>query len=324
VPFYLGGYDRARGSYYDVAFPLFARWGERDRHRAVLLNGYLVRDRASWDFGLAPLLYFGANRAGGGYAYLFPLFWHRRTPERNTTVVLPAYYSGGRDGYDLGLAPVFFHGRRTDGRHYVHVAPLFWHWGGKDEEGTVVLPFGFSHRHRDRYARAITPLFYQWGDRRVGKSLLFPLAYFERQGPSSLFLSPLVVSHVDAVAGQQRLVVFPLFWRFASRDSQVNVAFPFWWDFSLRRASSRLTILFPLGFRYDKRDETMTMFLNVAYTRGKGRFADAWSFYFVPLLELASFNPQHFKWQALLGLLGRERQGRLARWRIFYFWTNPS
>jgi hypothetical protein len=324
LPFYMGGYDRTRGSYYDYVFPFFARWGERDRHRAVLLNGYFMRDAASWDFGLAPLLYFGANRAGGVYTYLFPLFWHRRTRDRSTTVVLPAFYSGGRDGYDLGLAPIFFHGSRTDGRHYAHVPPVFWHWGAKDEEATVVFPLGFGWRERDRYARAVTPLFYQWGDRRVGRSLLFPLAYLEREGASSLFLSPLVVAHVDAVLGKQRLVVFPLFWRFASRDSQVNVAFPFWWDFHQRRAPSRLTILFPLGFRYDRRDETMTMFLNVAYTRGKGRFAGAWSFYFVPLLEMASFNPQHFKWQVLMGLLGRERQGKLARWRVFYFWTDPS
>jgi hypothetical protein len=323
-PFYFGGHDRARGTYHDVVAPFFARWGDPAGRTTVVLSGFYRRGYDGYSLGLAPIFFHGRGTDGRHHTHLAPLFWHWGTRDRETTVVLSGFYRRGRDGYDLGLAPLFFHGRSTDGRHYTHVVPLVWRWGSRHEAGTVVFPLGFGYRHRDRYARAVTPIFYQWGDRRSRKSLLFPLAYLEREARGHLFLSPLVVSHVDAVEHKQRLVVFPLLWRFASRDSQATVAFPLWWDFSSRRPASRLSILFPLGFRYDKRDETMTVFLNVATTRGKGRFAGAWSFHFVPLLELASFNPEHFKWQVLLGLLGRERQGRLARWRIAYFWTDPS
>ncbi|MBI5481663.1 MAG: hypothetical protein HY906_22595 [Deltaproteobacteria bacterium] len=291
LPLYFGGRDRRRGAYHDVVMPLFARWGERDRHRTMVLSGYYARDATGYDVGLAPLFFHGRRSDGSQYTHLAPLFWH---------------------------------GRRADGSHYTHLAPLVWHWGSRNEEGTVVVPFYVGFRSDDRYRRAVTPLFYQWGDRRVRKSLLFPIAYLAREGASSLFLSPLVVAHFDAVEQTQRMVVFPLYWRFATRDSSVNVGFPLWWDFRYRRRGSRLSILFPLGFRYDRRDETTTMFLNVVYTRGKEGFPDAWSFHLFPLFDLASYNRDHFKWQVLMGMVGRERQGRQARWRIVYVWTDPS
>ena len=102
------------------------------------------------------------------------------------------------------------------------------------------------------------------------------------------------------------------------------MGFPILWDIQSRTEHTRLSVVAPFGFRWDKPSETTTVVLNTAYTRGKGEHAAAWSFHLFPLFDVASYNPDHLRWQVLLGLLGHERQDEQSRWRFLYVWTNPT
>ena len=66
------------------------------------------------------------------------------------------------------------------------------------------------------------------------------------------------------------------------------------------------------------------MLLNAAWTSSRGKRGDEWSFHLFPLIDLASGGDDSFQWQVLGGLLGRQREGSLHRWRLGYFWTDPS
>jgi hypothetical protein len=297
-PFYYGGRRQFEhtATYYDhVLPPLFMRWGSSEEHNLVVGPFYRLTGPRSSRFGLFPIYLGGREKSAArtsSYDHVLPpLFMRWGDGSRRTTAVLSAFYHRGPGGYDVGLFPIFFHGARArEGTSYTHVPPLLWHVGAPRSSTTLLLPLFLHSRNGDRH----------------------------------LFVSPLVIEHRDPAAHARSLVVFPLLWHFAGPDGTVNVGFPLWWDFHQARRGTRTSVLFPFGFRRVTRDETTVMVLNTLVTRGKGRFAAAWSFHFVPLVDLARYNPRHFKWQLLLGLLGHESEGPLGRWRIFYVWTEPS
>jgi hypothetical protein len=343
-PFYLGGRGLDRGGSYDAVLPpLLIR--ASDRYESTLWAGLVYHHRTHWErqTHVLPLFYRGRDvQRETYYDVLLPLYARFGDRASQTTVLGPGYVHTRPGHWAAGLVPLVFAGAdaRARSSYLAVLPPVFAHWRDAGSESTLALayfdarrphsrtraliPLWVEHREADRLTRAVTPLFWQWGDAAAQRTLLFPLVFHERRGTSRLFLAPLIVSHVDTALDVRRLVLFPLWWRFQGRDGDVNVGFPLWWDFQARRRGTRLSIFLPFGFRRDTADETTTMVLNVLYTRGKGGYADAWSFYLFPLVEVASYNAQHLKWQLLLGLVGHERQGRLARWRVGYFWTDPS
>src|SRR6185436_10406755 len=111
-----------------------------------------------FDAGILPLLFFG-HEDGRGYGYLAPLIWARKTPDRTTAVVGPAYYDAQKNGdWAGGFAPLLFFGRRGAQRYDVAL-PLFYHLTGPDRATTVVFPY-VHDRHGAATTDALLPLFY--------------------------------------------------------------------------------------------------------------------------------------------------------------------
>ncbi len=349
LPFYAAGRNTGpdgTGSYDLVLPPLFMRFSDSQSSTTVLLPGFYSHSQVGWSLGVVPFLFLGRNeQTGEHYTFVPPLFWQWGGAKDSTTLFLPlGWHRSHVHGSSTGILPFYFAGDDGAEHYRAILPPLYMSWGDGATETTVsllyfnrtrpdgytrgVIPFYAESRKNDEYVRMITPLYWQWGELDADRGLLFPLAYWQREGPSSLFLSPLVVRSVDGDAHKKRLVVFPFWWQFDSPDSSVNVGFPLWWDFKWKDAEAqdkRLSILAPLGFRYEKPDESTTLVLNTYYSRGKGKNSAAWSFHFFPLFSLDRYHADHFKWQALLGLVGREREDQLSRWKyLWFFWTDPS
>lgn len=344
-PLYFGGRGTGENGdgYYDhVLPPLFMRWGGATTSTTVGFPFYYSSSPDGYHLGVMPLLFMGRHDMGERhYTFVPPLFWRWGSRAEDTTLVLPfGWHKRGVSSSSTGIIPFYFAGEDGPDHWRAILPPLYINWGDSATETTValtyfnrtrpdghtrgVLPFYVESRSDDRWFRMVTPLFYQWGDFDSSRALLFPLAYYERQGAESLFLAPLVVSHRNDDEQKRRLVVFPFWWQFKGPDSDVNVGFPLWWDFRWHDEGKRLSILAPLGFQYETPDETSTLVLNTFYSRSKDRKKGGWSFYFFPLLSLETIHEDHFKWQFLYGLIGKEREFEKSRWRVFWVWTDPS
>ncbi len=107
-------------------------------------------------------------------------------------------------------------------------------------------------------------------------------------------------------------------------DVDARVVAPFWWDFSYKDTNTRLSTVFPFYWRYEPPDETTHVLLNVVYSHGQSSLGPSWSLHVFPLLDLASYHPQHFLWQVFAGMVGHESLANSDRWRIGWVWTDPS
>src|SRR5262249_15192803 len=137
-----------------------------------------------WDAGLAPL-YFGGRHGDSYYhAVLPPLLsmWGDRDSTRVLSLAPLAYYARGKDGWDLGIAPLYFVVRARS-CSYDRVPPLFarcayaaphtlvagtfyrrTHEGSGDWDAGLA-PLYFGGRHGDSYYHAVLPpLLSVWGD----------------------------------------------------------------------------------------------------------------------------------------------------------------
>lgn len=193
-----------------------------------------------------------------------------------------------------------------------------------DEQGVAagLVPLWFSSEHGESRWDVVTPLFYRRKAPDSTQLMLFPLFGYSATRNSSLLLSPLFV---HSRSGElERTVVAGLFWRLKGPDTDTTVAFPFWWDVRSPKSGTRLSTVFPLYWRYEKPGEVTHAFVNLMYSYGMTPRGPSWSFHFFPFLDLASYNPQHFLWQIISGLLGHEIQDEQHRWRIAWIWTEPA
>jgi hypothetical protein len=218
------------------------------------------------------------------------------------------------------VAPLYFDFREPGsstqvfGPYFKHQDPTGWHAG--------LAPLFFSGQHGDSEYQLVPPLFLRQvqGDRK--RITLLPLFDYLETKTEKQFLSPLFVYSGDSE--YERTVALGLYWRFRGPDADTQVIFPFWWDFRSNEKNTRLSTFFPLYWRYEKPDETTHLLLNMMWSYGQSKLGPSWSFHFFPLLDLASYNPNHFLWQVLTGLVGGERQGELHRTRIVWVWTEPK
>jgi hypothetical protein len=243
APIFFIGRDEAKR--HAMLLPLFSWWRDDDTGRQLTAVGPLyVRTNPpthGFDVGLLPLLYFG-HETGRGYGYLAPLLWFRKTPDRTTAVVGPAYYDKKSDGdWAGGLAPLLFFGRRG-GERYDVALPLFYHLTGPQRSTTVVFPFV-----HDRRGEAITdtllPLFYL--KRAPHETLLAtPIGGFHKNGGRAFGLIGPYIYKADAERGSSTHVLFPIAFAHRSPQYDLTAIVPLFWR--VRNGAATDTVLFPL------------------------------------------------------------------------------
>ena len=110
APILFFGHDGTRR--HAAVLPLF--WWSRDSATGKQLTAvgplYVRQDPRvhAVDVGILPFLHFG-HEDHRAYAYVAPVFWFKKSPERTTVVLGPIYGSKAKNGdYDGGLAPLAF------------------------------------------------------------------------------------------------------------------------------------------------------------------------------------------------------------------------
>lgn len=211
-----------------TAFWPFLFYDYRNAARTKIDQVYLLgarRVRGSVDQGMV-LNYVWARDAGQEFRTLFPILWHRRTPERTLDVWGPVYRRHDRPSAVAN---------ETNAVEQIHTGffPLVG-WGGTPLSGAIRSSylFPFYHYSRSPSSRGLLTLpASRWveGDRRSGHALLyfydhdpahrldgfFPLATLSRSDQGSR-RSVQLLTFFDRQAGDDRFqTLFPLYgyWR---------------------------------------------------------------------------------------------------------------
>ena len=155
-----------------------------------------ANDTTSWIF--PPLLTYVKRKSDGYHnAVVFPLFWHFKDAEKQTTVFLPLLYYAKRPatktvvvlplfGYrrdehntkSLFVLPLLFWSRNYGygGRERV-LFPLFWHFQSAERSTTVMFPL-FIHARRPNYTVTVVPFIGAFWTSKKGKSTLVLNTYY--------------------------------------------------------------------------------------------------------------------------------------------------
>ncbi|MEK6607797.1 MAG: hypothetical protein AABZ30_09070 [Myxococcota bacterium] len=317
--------SRRTESSHTVVFPLFWRFTDARAKTATTVFGPIFRrrDGARAGFGLLPFFWtfgdpsgersvtvlplfhvktnptatrvwtlpFGIGRSvERSYDWVTPLYWRSidRAAKTTTLVLPPLLYYGnwGPTGRTDSALLVFFHQKRIEGRTVV-AFPLLWHFDDyHDTATTLLVPLWLRYRvHRDDTT-----------------THLFPWLMWLRTHPQGT-----------------DLVVLPLFYRFAKRDSAVAVLFPLYWDFKGR--DRRTTVAFPLLVRVDRPDSDTWLVLNtwLRFFKREGGY----QLIVFPLFEWARIRPKDLRVELFFGLVGYERIGRSRFVKLFWFFDVP-
>ncbi|MCC6749625.1 MAG: hypothetical protein IT371_18310 [Deltaproteobacteria bacterium] len=301
-----------QGVHADVLFPLFWRWHSPRRRLEVAGPWFRHRTATTHTSGLFPLALYRRNEERS-YLGAAPLFYyeHRFREQERSVIWGPLYFKTYREGYATGLFPLFFH-KRTPERRYTVITPLIWHFASPQAQTSTTFLGPFFYRRKanarafgllpllytgtdgagDR-TTALFPLFYHrkelarralytplfgvdrsperkrfyaaiyWHERGEKRDLdlFFPLALRLRNHDAqatSVFAFPLYFGRWSPARSFHLL--FPVVWRWRGIDTSATVVFPFIWDVHDRH-QARTTVVFPFVMRRRDHEERSTAYL---------------------------------------------------------------
>lgn len=232
-----------------TVLPLFHFAREGSRRAAILpllLSGFNLDPSKKYSQGLIGGLFYWHTDQEFRSRALFPLFYHRASPARSFTWVLP----------------LNFHWRRHDDSKLM-ILPLLYRQSSPDRARAISLvpPFYYQRKEKRSHFFAL-PFFYRQSD---GKRTFFlggPFYHSTWPGGHSWGLFPLIFTSSSRLTAYR--ILFPIVWQFASRYHNFTLAGP---AFYYRRGSKLTTGLFPLGLyhRDRKAGESMAMLLPLFY-----------------------------------------------------------
>jgi hypothetical protein len=293
-------FEDPSGFHYAMAPGFFTVANAAGDRRALLAGQTFVYKSAdAWKAWSAPF-YFGAEDATGGYHVLPPLLSghaHDEASGSHATVVAPlAYASWGDRRAQTTLAGPWFDHQATQAT-------------GEKTSIRGLAPVWLDAREDDRFLQAYSPLFWRWGDDDAQRAL----------GPGIWYAKD--KSSAD-------LIVFPFYWDIERPSFDVTMAGGVYWRFGWRKdrgeGADRSLLLTPGYARYEDEDETLHVAGPVAFSGGKGQHKDAWAVHLGPALSLYSYHADHFRWKALMGVLGYEREGDTEQFTFFFVKTPPT
>lgn len=194
---------RERTTAFGPVVPLFVRM--RDE----------ANDITTWVF--PPLLtYVRRSPEGGTIAVTFPIIWHWKSPDRQTTVIFPlAFYAKRPATMSVGVMPLFVYRRDEQDNRSLMVMPLLT-WarnGGDGSRERVVFPFIWHFKSTERQTTVVFPLI--WHARRPNYTVtvFLPLGahWTTEKGNSTLVLNTYVYKGTGAYKGAWSFQFWPLF-----------------------------------------------------------------------------------------------------------------
>jgi hypothetical protein len=338
MPFYFGGADHD-GSYHIIPPLLFASahaphggftfapgfWQDRrpDRTITLALQTRAEFSKDKWVLWSVPL-YFGGGDNKGHYHLLPPLLSGERydkTTGDYFRVIAPALHASWKDEH--GLTAIT--GPWIDSRDNA---------GGRTK---ALVPLYAGTENNAGYFDMFTPFYFQWGQWKPGhqkpgtrealnkRALLLPaLAYYSDQPDGTMLLAPGLWHRSDKTSSET--VFFPGYFDVERPDFSATVIAGAWWDFSWTSddGGPRSLLLAPAYARWEDPEEVLHVAGPVAWSSGKGKNSQAWSFHAEPFVSFWSFRPEHLRWQVGLGAFGYERDKNREQMTIFWVDTQPT
>jgi hypothetical protein len=335
-------HSEASGRHWAFAPPLFWRWGDANE-TSTLLGPVFWHDEPGESSISAFPFYFSRTEGAESTAFAIPpLYIHSEDGVSSKTFLLNTFYSSTPEGHSLVSFPfvwsfanqesstlvapplLLLHSSDKDGSRLISF-PLLWHLSDKEGSTTLFLPLWLSGSNSAEGTSFDVglPLLWHFQGPQSERLALFPFFDYASDPTRRRLVAPILYHGEDFLEKTSSTVVLGLYWDVKGTETHANVIFPFWWDFERPGSQSELRTAFPVYWRYDHAGESTSVLLNTAWTTSAND-GNAWSFHVFPLFDVGSDRPDHFRWQVLGGLFGRETAGDLHRWRLAWNWTDAS
>ena len=136
-----------------------------------------------------------------------PLYFNWSDATSSTTLVATGYYHSALDGYDLGVAPLYFRGRHDDG-FYDIAFPFFARWGDRETTHAAFLP-GYYVADSTGWDAGVIPFWFGGSDGLSRYDLVPPLLFFRNKTPEELKVYLLNTWYDRTAQGYTPLASFP-------------------------------------------------------------------------------------------------------------------
>ncbi|MFH0894359.1 MAG: hypothetical protein V2A54_07975 [Bacteroidota bacterium] len=221
----------------NVLFPLYWAYHNRKRDDHILFPFYYsIKNNHYNSFTLFPVFSSGKNISGTKHhTVIAPLYWHFASYHKSSQLLLPFMWSKTRiDGEDTitsrFLLPLLYQEKSNEKKKAV-LFPFLWSKEEFNYRKITLFPLFSLKRNHDRtFVSFHSPLFHYNRSNNQANTVFFPVWWSKRNGSG------------DDKSSLN--VLFPLLWKYKSRDNDNLVFFPFWWQFK-NKYNSSLTI-FPL------------------------------------------------------------------------------
>ena len=245
----------------DVYFPFYWRFRDPAFETDIVLQTYLNRSAHGYNFGFAPLFFFGRDdRKSYKYQVVPPLFWNFQKADSGFLLAGIYYDHHNRGDSDRGLPPLFFQGRNRDKTYLVVLPPVFWRF--TDEvayETTNVVPPFFLKTRETGWSVGLLPLLYFAHDETWGRALVAPLFYISRWGDGrSYYFPPLLSYYRKSPTLSQGGVAIFYHW-YESEGEFLRMYSPLLWTWGNRRSDNKSALVPPIFYRHTSpvADDTM-------------------------------------------------------------------
>ncbi|MHC4663981.1 MAG: hypothetical protein ACYS8W_20150 [Planctomycetota bacterium] len=204
-----------------------------------------------------PLFHTEKSKYGESFTYSFPLFWNkRRRDDSGFTSIFPLYFStsdGKGNGSTLIAPPLFSKIKRSDkDNQYSFIYPLFGWRKAPGHTQYDLFPAFYRHHEINR----LRP-FYKERKELFGTSFAKPPEFMRDVERDDYF------------------VLFPLFWRFRTRENTYTHLWPLFGYDKFGRKGRRYSFIFPLYFYTNRPDEGYTSYFLFPFSYSRQMIKDA-------------------------------------------------
>ncbi|MBI4703431.1 MAG: hypothetical protein HY744_20145 [Deltaproteobacteria bacterium] len=293
-------------------------YGRNDRREyeviPPLLHYYEYEESGERSLNVWGPLWLERDRKGGVLDVL-PLYWQSWGENEEHYTLLPLFHYGYKGASNLLVTPLFLNANAEDGAH------TFVTWGYARHRGRTELdmlsPLFWWYRDPDAGLdrKLLFPLYYQESSPRSDDLVLFPFyGRFHRRNVSDSFWVTPLFRHETSLTGWETSIL-PLFHVGRSDYSTHFVVAPLLWDFASPK--KRSTVFFPVYWRFADRDSVHQLIGNTYYRSERVAGGVDWEFHFFPAFSYGE-TPQGHWWNVLYGLAGYTQDGTMSKMRIAY------
>ena len=243
-----------------------------DVHTTAVFPFYYSRE-APDDYQLLAGPYFRRRGSQLDADVAFPFYWSFRGEDHHTWAVPPIYHHGDADGFDLGVAPLFFGGRDKDSTYTVIPPLLTVAWADDEQARTFagpfyrlrdreklrwgVFPFLWVNEGDDGSSVMAPPFFFRFTDDLDETALTIVPPFYHHQSPTRVTYGLAPLFHHRHGAEMTSTTIPPLLFHYSEAPNTLRLVTPL---FGYLDEDGARTLITPLYQRYRGATETDAVF----------------------------------------------------------------